>query len=63
MEKSIAALELKVEQLLSLYERLAWENRELRSRAVSLEDERRHLAERMAAARERLEALKGRLPA
>jgi len=63
MEKEIAALELKVDQLIAQCERLRWENRSLRSRAAGLEDERRRLCERMDAARERLEALKERLPA
>lgn len=63
MEHEISSLERKLDQLLALCERLRWENHELRVRAASLEDERRRLGERMEAARERLEALRGRLPA
>lgn len=62
MNAEISALEQKVEELIALCRSLRAENRELRSRLAGAEGENRQLAEKVSAARSRLEALVARLP-
>ena len=63
MEINLSALEAKVEQVVSFCEQLRQENLTLRERIAWLEQEKENLAERMTAARERLETMMEKLPA
>lgn len=63
MEQALSDLEGKLDELIALVDALRAENRELRVGASTLEAERDRLAQRMGAARTRLEALAERLPA
>ncbi|GBG02090.1 hypothetical protein AZSI13_14170 [Azospira sp. I13] len=62
MNKQLDALESKVAQVAGLCQTLRAENLELRARLASVEGERLQLAQRMEAARLRLEALAQQLP-
>ena len=62
MEAAFASLETKVSQLASLCERLRGESVELRQQLAAAQQENRQLAERIEAARTRLEQLIARLP-
>lgn len=62
MNVPLASLQQKVEQIVALCAALRAENHRLRDRVGALEDEKRDLAERMTAARTRLEGLMDRLP-
>ena len=63
MEINLSALEAKVEQVVSFCEQLRQENLTLRERIARIEQEKENLAERMTAARERLETMMEKLPA
>ena len=63
MEINLSALEAKVEQVVSFCEQLRQENLTLRELIARLEQEKENLAERMTAARERLETMMEKLPA
>lgn len=58
----LIALEKKVEQFLAFCETLRVENLALRSRVITLEEERTQLTRKMDSARTRLETLMTRLP-
>lgn len=62
MNDALGGLEEKVTQVIALCDALRAENHQLRDRVGALEDEKRALAERMTAARTRLEGLVDRLP-
>lgn len=57
------ALEARLEQIITLCQSLRTENQALRTRTAALESERHQLAERMEAARARIENLLRHLPA
>lgn len=56
-------LEQKLAQLVALHKQVREENRDLRLRAMQLDADNKKLAEKVAAARERVEALLARVPA
>ena len=62
MSVPLASLEQKVEQVIALCDALRAENHRLRDRVGTLEGEKQALAERMTAARTRLEGLMDKLP-
>lgn len=62
MDEEIAALEKKVEQLVSLYERARADNHRLRDRLGALEAEHRQQSGKLAEVTSRVEALLSRLP-
>jgi cell division protein ZapB len=62
MNEEFGALESKVTQVIELCAALRAENHRLRDRIGALEDEKLTLAERMGAARTRLESLMDHLP-
>jgi cell division protein ZapB len=62
MNSSLDAVERKLDQLLTIMHSLRAENEKLRLRAASLESEKTILSSKVSAARERLEALRDRLP-
>jgi cell division septum initiation protein DivIVA len=62
MNSSLDAVERKLDQLLTIMHGLRAENEKLRLRAASLESEKTILSSKISAARERLEALRDRLP-
>jgi uncharacterized protein (TIGR02449 family) len=62
MIEDLEALEAKIEQVLALVHQLRAENEVLKNQMAAAETERLHLRQTMNAARERLEALVGRLP-
>lgn len=62
MNSPLARLEQKVEQIVNLCADLRAENHRLRDRVSTLEGEKQDLAERMTAARTRLEGLMDKLP-
>jgi uncharacterized protein (TIGR02449 family) len=59
----ISSLEAKVEHVAAFCDELREQNHALRERIAGLEREKQALAERMTAARERLETVMDRLPA
>ena len=63
MSDPFGGLEQKVGQIIALCDALRIENHQLRDRVGVLEEEKQTLAQRMSAARERLEGLMDRLPA
>lgn len=63
MNEELGGLEDKVNQVIALCDALRAENHHLHDRVDALENEKADLAERMTAARERLEGLMDRLPA
>ncbi len=62
MNEVLSGLESKVTQVIALCAELRAENHRLRDRVGALEGEKVELAERMTAARTRLESLMDRLP-
>ena len=56
-------LEQKLAQLVALHKQVREENRDLRLRAAQLDADNKKLAEKVATARERVEALLARVPA
>lgn len=62
MSVSLDHLEHKVEQILAVCASLRRENQALRAQTASLEADKTALAQKIVAARERLEALVTRLP-
>lgn len=62
MNEDLGSLEGKVEQIVALCDALRAENHRLHDRIGMLEEEKEALAERMVAARERIEGLLDRLP-
>lgn len=62
MNGDLALLEKKLDQFLAFCEGLRAENRALRDRVATLEEERQGLLDKMDTARTRLEALMSRLP-
>lgn len=62
MDHPLGGLEQKVEQIIALCATLRAENHRLRDRVGELEGQNRAFAERMTAARERLENLMDKLP-
>ena len=62
MNSSLDAVERKLDQLLTIMHSLRAENEKLRLRAASLETEKSILNSKISTARERLEALRDRLP-
>jgi cell division protein ZapB len=57
MEPEFAALEERIRQAAELCRRLRAENSDLRQRVVQLQNENRHLAEKISGAQLRLEGL------
>ena len=62
MDGDVTTLETKLDQFLVHFQQLREENRALRERVAGLEGEKLSLADKMQAARVRLEALMDRLP-
>jgi len=62
MDAELVALEERVRQAVDLCQRLRGENSELRQRVVQLQSENRKLADKIVAARERLEGLLEQIP-
>ena len=62
MLRDLTSLEAKLDQLLSVHKGLRAENQDLRTRVAALEAEKRHLDDKVEAARARLEALLAKLP-
>ncbi|MFZ2627636.1 MAG: hypothetical protein WAX67_02005 [Rugosibacter sp.] len=62
MNSSLDAVERKLDQLLTIMHSLRAENEKLRLRAAGLESEKTILNSKISTARERLEALRDRLP-
>ena len=62
MTSPLGHLEQKVDQVIALCDALRAENHRLRDRVGTLEGEKQALAERMTAARTRLEGLMDKLP-
>ncbi|MEW6165843.1 MAG: hypothetical protein AB1642_12355 [Pseudomonadota bacterium] len=62
MNADLGSLENKVEQIVALCDALRAENHRLHDRVSALEGEKEALAERMTAARTRLEGLMEHLP-
>lgn len=62
MNTELEALEIKIEQVLELVQKLQAENEALRHQIDAAENERLLLRQKMAAARERLENLMDKLP-
>lgn len=63
MEDELAKLEKRLDDLLAMVAALRAENRDLRARNAGLEADRKGLAERMEAARGRLQNVADHLPA
>lgn len=63
MSNDLGTLEKKIEQFLAFCEGLRAENRALRQRVASLEEERKTLVAKIDSARDRLEALMEKMPA
>jgi len=62
MDAEILALEERIRQAVDLCQRLRGENTDLRQRVARLQSENRQLAEKITAARERLEGLLEQIP-
>jgi cell division protein ZapB len=62
MDPELDALEGKLTQLVQRLEALREENRELRQQAATRTDENSRLAEKLAAAKSRIEALLKQIP-
>ena len=62
MEPELAALEERIEQLVQRLQALRAENRDLRQQLASRTDENARNAEKLAAARTRIEALLKQIP-
>jgi cell division protein ZapB len=62
MDAELAALEAKVQQAASQLKLLREESRELRQQVAARTDENARLAEKLAAARSRIEALLRQIP-
>lgn len=62
MEPELAALEERIEQLVQRLKALRAENRDLRQQLASRTDENARNAEKLAAARTRIEALLKQIP-
>ena len=62
MEAELKALEEKIDQFVDLSQRLRADNRDLRQQLAQATNENKRLAEKVEAARARLEALLERLP-
>ena len=62
MDSELAGLEQKLSQLVQRLDALRAENRELRQQVAARTDENSRLAEKLAAARTRIEALLKQIP-
>ncbi len=62
MDAELVALEDRIRQAVDLCARLRGENSDLRQRMVQLQSENRKLADKIVAARERLEGLLEQIP-
>lgn len=62
MDAELVALEERIRQAVDLCQRLRGENSDLRQRVAQLQIENRQLAEKITAARERLEGLLEQIP-
>ena len=62
MDAQMEALEERIRQAVDLCQRLRGENTDLRQRVARLQSENRQLAEKITAARERLEGLLEQIP-
>ena len=62
MDAELVALEERIRQAVELCQRLRGENSDLRQRVAQLQIENRQLAEKITAARERLEGLLEQIP-
>ncbi|THF64098.1 hypothetical protein E6C76_15600 [Pseudothauera nasutitermitis] len=62
MEEELTQLENRIEQLVTLYEGIKAENRDLRSRVAKLEADNRAQGEKLRLAGDKLEELLARLP-
>ncbi len=62
MDPELSLLEQQVDQLMSLYEAMKSENRDLRSRLVSVEADNRRLRDKVEIAAARVEAVLEQLP-
>ncbi len=62
MESELSALEAKVEQAVAQLKQLREEGRELRQQLAARADENARLAEKLAAAKARIEALLKQIP-
>ena len=62
MDAEMEALEERIRQAVDLCQRLRGENSDLRQRVAKLQSENRQLADKITAARERLEGLLEQIP-
>lgn len=62
MEAELKALESKIEQFVQMNQRLRAENMQLRQQMASVQNENKHLSEKINGARGRLEALLDQIP-
>ncbi|HEX4943820.1 MAG TPA: hypothetical protein VFV55_05660 [Usitatibacteraceae bacterium] len=62
MDSELSALEAKVEQVVAQLKQLRAEGRELRQQLAARADENSRLAEKLAAAKTRIEALLKQIP-
>jgi cell division protein ZapB len=62
MDAEMVALEERIRQAVDLCQRLRGENSDLRQRVAQLQSENRQLADKITAARERLEGLLEQIP-
>ena len=62
MNAEFDTLDAKIDQFLQLFQRLKTENKELRLRLASAQDEVKHLEDKVDGARIRLEALLDQIP-
>ncbi|MCB1886239.1 MAG: hypothetical protein KDH20_01415 [Rhodocyclaceae bacterium] len=62
MDPELSLLEQQVDQLMSLYEAMKSENRDLRSRLASVEADNRRLRDKVEIAAARVEAVLEQLP-
>ncbi|THF56259.1 hypothetical protein [Pseudothauera rhizosphaerae] len=62
MEEELTQLEHRIEEIVTLYEGVKAENRELRGRVAKLEADNRAHAEKLRLATDKLESLLARLP-
>ena len=62
MEAELKALEDKIAQFVQLNQRLRAENMQLRQQLANVQNENKHLAEKIGGAKNRLEALLDQIP-
>ena len=62
MDAELTSLEHKIEQFVGLCRRLRADNHELRQQIASAQNENKHLVEKIAAAKTRLETVLAQIP-